>query len=198
MAGQALAAGVLGVAGWGIWRRSQVLAGYADTLPLPLFEPGPDGKPQHSLELIARQWVVAQINIGMAANGKISNLGHSGKDLRQFFDDVDWAQGATVLPPAVADNNANIGGIFWPYTRLILANSLNMMCLINDAQARTVTPQIPLNEIGGSLSFFNLQTSEPIIPIKQEIQDAIDYVENYVRQKLPVSNTAASPGQWPP
>jgi hypothetical protein len=167
-----LAAGVLGLAGWGIWRRSQRVGAEADALPMP-----------GDLELISRSHVVKTVLANIDTGGRISNQ----SDLAAFFNVTGWGDGATVVPAGHENDVAVLAGASWLYTRLIEASSLNMMCLINDAEARSRKPlPIPSGEIGTGKSIFNLATTVPIKPASAGFSEWVATIEKYLHQAIPV------------
>lgn len=170
MATSVLAAGVLGVAGWGIWRRSQAVGGEADAIPLP-----------PALENTSRAHVVAAVNSATGPTGPLANMA----DLSTFYSVTNWGDGAVVVPAGHEADVAKIAGAEWQYARLIQASSLNMMALINDAQARSATPVIPDSQIGTAASFFNLASARPL-KANPGIDAQIKAVEKYLRQKVPL------------
>jgi hypothetical protein len=186
MAAVALAAGVLGVGGWGIYRRSLVVSKEADALPLPA-----------ELENNNRAWVATTIAAGLGPGNPFEGF----DELSGFITETGWDTGNRSLTPGQESKVAEIKGALWPYTRLIQATSLNLMCLVNSAHARSQSPPIPDREIGGPKSLFNLERTTPLLPPPptpkgsglSPLSQAEQTIQTYLRTKIPVPNQPPPP-----
>jgi hypothetical protein len=181
MAATILATGVLGLAGYGIWRRSQLLGGEADALPLP-----------RDLEVKkSRKYVLDTVTAEIKPGGLLPGM----TDLAGFFDATGWATGN--IQQFDPELTATLNGDIWFYTRLVQASSLQMMALINEAQnsgSEGIQPPLRPSQVGSHLSVFNLKGTEPIN--KKEpagLAADIKRIELYLRQKIPVPNSDPAP-----
>lgn len=176
-AASVLAAGVLGVAGWGVYSRSQRVAAAADKLPLPT-----------AVEVANRQWVAAQISAGIT--GPLKGL---TDDLVQIFlGGTDWVNGGGLKPGSTVVGGTQVQIIkdtpAWTVGRLLQANSLNLMALVNTKQGELL--DLPDVDVGGPASFFDLTRSTPLLAEEKTLKADLAAVELYLRQKIPVPTVA--------
>lgn len=175
MADRLLAAGVLGVAGYGIYRRSQQLAGEASERLYPLAGVPDVLRLPVPLERTSRQWVASQVSL---SDGLAQQI---GADLATFLTG-DWVETNTLT---TAPGVVEIAGQSWDANDLIRATALNVMWLVNDAQTIAIA-RSPEKAKLATVPFFDLNRTRPIDEGNESaIAAAVERIEAYIAKKVP-------------